>query len=226
MILYSGVRGAKWWSVATALACGLVLVSNAVYFDGGATPRFLLEKGAWAGRPLWLAAFYFHVIGASICLAAGLPLMFPEWTRSHPVWHRSLGYVYLNAVLWMAAPAGLVLAPAAKGGWLGAAGFLLAGGLWWQTTWAGYRAILRGDLTAHVQGMVRSYSLALSAPAFRLIQALLFLCGVGDETNYVVSLWLSIAASMLLAESCLYRQGRGAFVVAAVPFTSSAGERS
>jgi len=223
MLIYSGMRGAKWWTIATALACSAVLVSNTVYF-GEQTPRFLLEKGPWAAQPLWLAAFYFHVTGASICLAAGLPLMFPQWTRLHPAWHRRLGYVYLNAVLWMAAPSGLVLAPAAKGGWWGATGFALAGGLWWLTTWSGYRAILRGDLPAHVQEMVRSYSLALSAPAFRAIQAILFLTGLGDEANYVVSLWLSIAASVWLAESFPYRQGRSIARFAAVPSPAKPGE--
>jgi hypothetical protein len=203
MILFSKWRGAAWWSALTIAACALVLVSNTVYLGGGPTPRFLLEKGDLAQQPWWLAAFYFHVIGASICLAAGTPLMFPAWTRRHPAWHRRLGYVYLNAVLWMAAPSGLVLAMVAKGGLLGAAGFTLAGLAWWYTTWAGYRAVRRGDLAAHVRCMVRSYSWALSAPAFRAIQVVLFLCGVADGPNYVLSLWLSIAASVWLAESFL-----------------------
>jgi hypothetical protein len=222
MILYSGLRGARWWTIATALGCAGVLASNTVYL-GDETPRFFLEKGEFADQPLWLAAFYFHVVGASICLAAGLPLMFPAWTRRHPKWHRALGYVYLNAVLWMAAPAGLVLAPAAKGGYLGAAGFTLAACLWWLATWSGYRAIVRGDLAAHVQGMVRSYSLALSAPAFRAIQLALFFAGLGDEANYIVSLWLSIAASVWLAESFLYRHRRGAFQYVAAPLSPSTG---
>ena len=203
MILYSGMRGAFWWTVATVAICGLVLFNNVIYFDGGPTPRFLLEKGDWARHPLWLAAFYFHVIGASVCLAVGLPLMIPSWTRRYPAWHRRLGYLYINAVLWMAAPTGLVMAPVAKGGWWGAAGFGLAGVLWWHSTWSGYRAIRHGNLAAHVRGMVRSYSLALSAPAFRVFQVLLFGCGLDDHTNYLVSLWLSIAASVWLAESFL-----------------------
>ena len=208
MLLYSRLRGARWWTVFTVVACGLILVNNTVYFDGGPPPRFLLEKGPWAHNSLWLAAFYFHVVGASVCLAAGTPLMFPEWTRSCPRWHRRLGYLYLNAVLWMAAPAGLILAVAAKGGLWGVTGFALAGVLWWHTTWSGYRAIRRGDLAAHVRAMVRSYCWALSAPAFRVIQALLSLGGLEDGINYVASLWLSIAASVWLAESCLYRRWR------------------
>lgn len=210
MYLYARMFGGTWWTALTVAAGGGVLLSNAIYFDGGGTPRFLLEKGDWARQPWWLAAFYFHVVGASLCLAAGTPLMFPRWTRRHPAWHRRLGYVYLNAVLWMAAPTGLALALTAKGGWWGTSGFALAGVLWWQSTWAGYRAIRRGDVASHVRAMVRSYCWALSAPAFRVIQVLLLACGMDDALNYVVSLWLSIAASVWLAEACLYRDRQAA----------------
>ena len=212
MILFDGLRGAKWWVVLTAASCGLLLFSNWIYMIGP-QPRFLWEKGELANSPLWLAAFYFHVVGASVCLAAGFPLMFPRWTQKHPAWHRGLGYAYFTAVLWMAAPSGVALAFTAKGGILGTLGFALAGILWWYVTWNGYCAIRRGQIAEHIRAMIRSYSLALSAPAFRIIQAALFLAGLGDATNYIVSLWLSIAVSVLLAESCLYRfRGSGAFV--------------
>src|SRR5262245_22844754 len=119
MLVYAKLRGARWWTVLTVVACGLILLSNTIYFGSGARPRFLLEKGQWAQNPWWLAAFYFHVVGASLCLAAGTPLMFPEWTRRFPSWHRRLGYLYLNSVLWMALPVGMVLAVSAKCGLLG-----------------------------------------------------------------------------------------------------------
>jgi hypothetical protein len=217
MLFYSELRGARWWTALTVVACGALLLENPIYFSGGERPRFLLEKGDWARNPWWLAAFYFHVVGASACLAVGAPLMFPQWTRSHPAWHRRLGYVYLNAVLWTAAPSGIALALAAKGGLWGTTGFTLAGVLWWQTTWSGYRAIRRRDVGGHVRAMVRSYSWALSAPAFRAIQAALYGVGVADSTNYTVSLWLSIAASVCLAESFLGRTRRRPIGFAAPP---------
>jgi Predicted membrane protein (DUF2306) len=217
MLVYSKLRGARWWTVLTVVACGLILLSNAIYFDGGAPPRFLLEKGHWAQNSWWLAAFYFHVVGASVCLAAGTPLMFPDWTRRFPGGHRRLGYLYLNAVLWMAAPAGIMLAVAAKGGLWGTIGFTLAGVMWWHTTWSGYRAIRRGERAVHVRAMVRSYCWALSAPAFRAIQAILSLCGLEDGLNYIVSLWLSIAASVWLAESCLHRHRRSSMELVSIP---------
>ena len=217
MFLFRGLRGAGWWSALAALACAAILLSNTIYFSGPDSPRFLLEKGNWAQNSWWLAAFYFHVVGASICLASGTPLMFPAWTRRYPAWHRRLGYVYLTAVLWMAAPSGLALALVAKGGWWGTAGFAVAGSLWWCSTWSGYRAIRRGDVAAHIRAMVRAYSWALSAPAFRIIQVVFYLLGLADASNYVLSLWLSIAASIWLAESCLRRTERATFPLVSNP---------
>jgi hypothetical protein len=221
MLLYSRWRGAWLWTVLTVDACGLLLVNNAIYLNFASTPRFLLEKGNLAHSPWWLAAFYFHIAGTSVCLAAGTPLMFPAWTSRHRAWHRRLGYVYFNAVLWMAAPSGLALSLTAKGGLWGTLGFALAGLLWWHSTWAGYRAIRRGDLPRHVGAMVRSYCWALSAPAFRVIQIGLYLCGLDDATNYVASLWLSIAASVWLAEAYLARGRRAAVESGAVPYPSA-----
>jgi hypothetical protein len=220
MLLFSKLPGATWWTALTIAACGLTLLSNTIYLSGSETPRFLLEKGAWPHHPWWVATFYFHVVGASICLAAGTPLMFPAWTRRYPDWHRKLGYVYVNAVLWMAAPSGMLLSFTAKGGLWGTLGFALAGTLWWQTTWSGYQAIRRSDLAMHIRAMVRSYCWALSAPAFRAIQTVLFFCGMEDGVNYILSLWLSIAASVWLAESFLYRSRQTAMEHMPAPFPS------
>src|SRR5215218_1873386 len=141
MLIYSGISGAAIWSLLTVAACALTLLSNTIYLNNTATPRFLLEKGDWASNPWWLTAFYFHVVGASVCLFAGTPLMFPAMTRRYPAWHRRLGYMYFNAVLWMAAPSGLALSVVAKGGAWSTAGFAIAAWLWWYTTWTGYIAI-------------------------------------------------------------------------------------
>lgn len=208
MLLFAQRRGRWLWTAATIALCGLLLFNNGVYLPGQPTPRFFLEKGELARAAWWRAAFYFHLIGASVCLLAGLPLMFPAWTRRHPVAHRRLGELYINAVLWMGAPGGLLLAPVAKGGVWGTAGFAVAGVLWWATTWSGYVAIRRGDLDRHIREMLRSYSLALSAPAFRVFQVSLFVAGVGDELNYLVSLWLSVAFSLWLAETSWRRRPR------------------
>lgn len=207
MLIFARWPAARLWTALAVAACAVTVFSNTVYVSGE-TPRFLLEKGDWADHPWWLAAFYFHVAGASLCLVSGMPLMFPRWTMQHPTLHRWLGYIYFNSVLWMAAPSGLLLSLTAKGGVWGTVGFAAAGGMWWLTTWQGYREIRLGWISAHVRSMVRSYCWAFSAPVFRAIQVLLYLAHVEDELNYVLSLWLSVAASVILAESFLYQRRR------------------
>jgi hypothetical protein len=49
--------------------------------------------------------------------------------------------------------------------------------------------------------MIRSYSLALSAVSFRVFQTALFRAGMADEPNYILSLWLSLAASLVAGEA-------------------------
>ena len=114
------------------------------------------------------------------------PLMFARLLKHRRV-HQSLGYLYLNSVLWLAAPTALVMAPFAKGGLPGALGFTLLGVLGWWTTWSGYASIRNNDLTGHIRGMVRSYCLALSAIFFRVFQLALYYLGFADQTNYVLS---------------------------------------
>jgi len=104
------------------------------------------------------------------------------------------------SVLCSAAPAGLYLAFFAKGGLLGKTGFVVAGVAWFATTWLGLRAIRQRRMAAHVTWMARSYAISWSAISFRLIQLALYALGVGANTNYVASLWLSLGLSALLGE--------------------------
>ncbi len=205
MILFARLPGKLLWSVVTMSICALIVWNNHLYFDGGPKPRFFWEKGALADAAWWKAAFCFHVVAASVCLLAGIPLMFPAWTKRHPQWHRRLGYLYINAVLWIAVPTGIILATVAKGGWLSSVGFTVAGVMWWGTTWVGYTTIRAGQITPHIRAMIRSYCWALSAPIFRLIQLALLPLELTDDANYVWSLWLSSAAAIVLAETCLWR---------------------
>ena len=202
VLLFSPWRGERICTVVTIMGAAGIPLSSMLYFTSDATPRFLLDKGHWADQPWWLATFYCHVVAASLSLLIGIPLMVPAWTRRHPAWHRLFGYAYVNAVLWLAAPTGFLLALTATGGLLGTLGFGLASVLWWHATWSGYRAIRRTDLPTHIAAMARSFAFALSAPAFRLIQIALSLGSLPDDVVYLVSLWTSVAVSVVLGETC------------------------
>ncbi len=196
------------WTAAVALS-GLIVAATLPYYDGGLDHAFLVEKGPLAREPLWRAAFYLHITGAMACLATG-PLLFWPWLRRRSLAaHRLLGRTYVLAVLVWAAPVGLVLSLHAKGGAWGRSCFMILSLGWLLTTAAGLVAVHRRQLRAHAEWMIRSFSLALSAVTFRAFQLVLAAGGVADEPNYIASLWLSLGASLVLAEAWIRaRPGR------------------
>jgi hypothetical protein len=62
--------------------------------------------------------------------------------------------------------------------------------------------------------MVRSYALALSAVFFRLFHVSFYVVGMADEPNYILSLWLSLAASLVAGEAVVRRSPSDAAIPA------------
>jgi len=213
------MRIARGVLVAVTLAlCGMIVVNSLPYFSFRRDLAFLEEKGARADDLLWRRCFYGHVLGAIVCIVVA-PFLFWERLRvRRPKLHRGLGRVYGVAVLGWAGPAGLVLALFAKGGLAGQIGFLALGLLWWGTTARGVQTILAGRVAEHRRWMIRSYALALSAVSFRVFQIGLAVAGLSDEPNYVISLWLSLATSLVAGEAVARRSP-----VAAVPLALKGG---
>ena len=203
MYLFSNRRFKTLWSLVAILVTALIVTNATIYFRNVPTPNFLLEKGELRYHPLWRTAFYFHIVGACVCLATGPLLMFRRLIQ-YRRFHAILGYTYLNSVLWVAGPTGLMISIVANGGLISALGFILTGVFWWLSTWLGYRAIKKDRLAQHIAWMVRSYSISLSAVWFRLIQlALSFV--LNDNDSYVASVWLSLLVSVRISESCIAR---------------------
>ena len=179
-----------------------IVWNSAEYFISGYTPAFLIEKLPISSNSVWLTAFRFHIVSSCLCLSVGFPLFFPFLLRFRRL-HFVLGYIYFNAVFWVAAPTGLFLSLFAKGGAMAAVGFAATGLVWWWTTLCGYTAIRRGEVSEHIRWMARSFSTALSAVFFRVIQIVLGWMAIHPETNYIASVWLSLFASVWLAENCI-----------------------
>lgn len=206
MYLFSKSRLKYVWAMIALWVSWLILVNTSIYFEKGPTPIFLLEKGDLRHWPLWRTAFYIHIASACVCLAVGPLLMVRRLIRVKR-FHAMIGYVYLNVVLWLAAPFGLFISFHAKGGPISSLGFVATGVLWWGSSWLGYRTIRKGDLQSHICWMLRSYSIALSAVWFRLVQYGLSLC-VDATVAYVASVWLSLLLSVWFSEACIHRHFR------------------
>lgn len=203
MYLFSKSRLKVIWVLITIWVSALILMNASIYFRSGPTPIFLLEKGDLRFDSLWRTAFFFHVIGACVCLAIGPLLMIRRLIRYQRL-HAVLGYTYVNAVIWVAGPTGMIISPTAKGGALAALGFLVTGLFWWLSTWLGYRAIKKNEMTSHIRWMVRSYSIALTAVWFRIIQIGLSFA-FNNTSSYIAAVWLSLLVSIWVSETCISR---------------------
>ncbi|MGE0434741.1 MAG: DUF2306 domain-containing protein [Planctomycetota bacterium] len=176
----------------------LVVLNTLPYFSDAGPFQFLVEKGRLAGWLAWRAAFFAHISGALVCLLVG-PLMFSRLVikRARSV-HRIAGRVYVMAVLGWAAPAGLFLSVYAKGGLPGQTGFIVLGLCWVGTTLQGYRTARARQFKQHARWMAYSYALATSALSFRVAQIALVYSGMESHSAYVLAIWLSLFASILL----------------------------
>ncbi len=204
MYLFKNIKFAFLWTLLTFMLALLLINNTLLYFYPNVQVMFLLEKGALADWTLWRGAFYFHIVSSCMVLLVGFPLFFPTLLKYRKL-HRWLGYIYFNGVLWFAAPSGLILAPFAKGGLMGATGFLLTGIFWWFCTWRGYTAIRDRQVNKHIQWMVRSWCLSLSAVSFRILHVAFDLIQMDPIGNYVLSIWLSLLINALLAELFIAR---------------------
>jgi len=164
--------------------CGLIVLNSLPYFSSRTNLAFLVEKGTLAFDPVWRLCFLGHVLGGIVCLVTAPFLFWNGLLRRAPRLH---------------------LAVFAKGGPAGQAGFLVLGLLWWGATARGIQSIVSRRVAEHRRWMVRSYSLALSAVFFRLFHVGFYWAGLADEPNYVLSLWLSLAASLVAGEAVVRR---------------------
>ena len=204
MYLFKNSRFAFVWTVTTIALIVLLVYNTLVYFQLGVRAEFLTEKGPLVKNRLWLTAFYFHVFSSCVVLLTGAILFFSSLLKYRRM-HLVLGYIYINIVLWIAAPTGLILSPVAKGGWPGALGFAVTGLAWWYTTWAGYRAIRQRRVNDHIAWMVRSWCLSLSAVTFRVLHIAFFAVGFAPLTNYVMAIWFSLILNAWFAEVFIAR---------------------
>lgn len=214
----------RWIGWAALLVGTLLILQNSLRdFGPGGEGIFVDQKGEIARQPLWRANLIIHVVAGIVCLVSLLPQFSRKLLRRIPALHRWSGRIYAISVLLFLCPTGIYLALFAKGGLAGQAGFLLLGAATFHTTLRGVTAMLGGsrDLTAHREWMTRSFAFAASAITFRIYHLGFFLLlGMPEETNYVISLWLSILGNAAVAELVLRRRPRVSAIPSTVPSMS------
>jgi uncharacterized membrane protein len=157
------------------------------------------------GNRLWQVGFYTHITFGGLALLSGCTQFLPGLRQKRLSLHRSLGKVYVAAVM-LSGTAGFGIAFAASAGVIAQMGFAALGFLWLYTTAKAFLAIKKRDITEHQNWMTRSYALCFGAVTLRLWMPL-FLGALGMSFNiaYPIIAWLSWVPNLLVAEWIIRR---------------------
>ncbi len=155
--------------------------------------------------PLHVVFLSLHSLAAGAALLIG-PLQFVRRIRvEHPQVHRTLGKVYLLAVL-VGGVMSLAAAVVSESGWSAQVGLVILALFWFYSGLQALRAVLAGRYADYRIWMICNYSGTFAAVLLRVIlvieTSLLPQLGVNLEfaAAYDVSVWGSITLSILIAE--------------------------
>jgi len=147
-----------------------------------------------------------HIAGGMGALLAG-PWQFSEKLRTRALnLHRWLGRFYLIEVA-LGSIAGLIMATVSEEGLPTHLGFGFLAVLWFFTGLQAYRMILRGNVEAHRQWMIRNFALTLAAVTLRnYMPLMLFALHWSFRTTYITVSWLCWVPNLLVAEWIVRRR--------------------
>ena len=147
-----------------------------------------------------------HIAGGLGALLAG-PWQFSGKLRARALnLHRWLGRFYLLEVA-LGSLAGLVMATVSEEGLPTHLGFGALAVLWFFTGLQAYRMVLRGNIAAHRQWMIRNFALTFAAVTLRnYMPLMLFVLHWPFRPTYITVSWLCWVPNLLIAEWLVRRQ--------------------
>ena len=186
----------------------LLIINTIPYFNFSQEFSFIQERAVLFLQPVYNASFYLHIFAGMFCIGAAL-LQFSSYIlKKRKKIHIWSGRVYVMVVLLIGAPTGLYMSFFAKGGMAERGLFMFMAISWFFFTLKGFTTILNRQVLAHKIWMTRSYAMALTAVTFRIYYIILYLYDVPLTLNYEVSLWISVAGNLLIAEFLIYRKSK------------------
>jgi hypothetical protein len=193
---------------------GLAGVGALVFIAAAAMPYFLRIEEAqfrqyWPMRG-WLLA---HITMGMVALLTGPVQLWLGLKDLYPAVHRTLGYVYLVAVI-LGALAGYYLAFNTSGGIVFGSGLTALATIWLMTTGMAFLAIKRHLYEQHKEWMIRSYVVTFGFVTFRVFDGVLAAQGVPLLDHIGISAWFAWSVPLFLNEVVL--QGRKILRVPAV----------
>ena len=194
---------------------GYIFMAVFAVFIGLYPLRFIglpYSEGLLGSKPLellqstfYLPAFYTHIFLGGLALISGFSQFFPILRKKRSGLHRTLGKVYVLAVL-LSGLAGLGIAFFATGGFIPALGFGLLAILWLYTTANAYTSIRQKAILSHQKWMIRSYALCFAAVTLRIyLPSFIGLGGMEFIDAYKIIAWLCWVPNIVVAEFLIIR---------------------
>ncbi len=147
---------------------------------------------------LWNAMFYTHIALGGLALLIGWVQFNKKIQRKRIELHRSLGKIYMTAVL-LSGISSLYIGYYATGGWIPKIGFISLGLVWLYTTGKGYIAIRKKDIVQHQKMMIYSYAACFAAVTLRVWLPIL-IASLGDFLPaYKIVAWLCWVPNLIIA---------------------------
>ncbi|MGJ8656215.1 MAG: DUF2306 domain-containing protein [Akkermansiaceae bacterium] len=200
----TSIETSLFWSILY-IGTGIILWNSLDYFLPNTMHSFLFERMELTIQDWWRYTLYAHVIGGLICLTSSLLQYSKLLLTRAPRIHKYLGHIYALSIITLIFPTGVALSTVAKGGTSGMIGFLFLSIATLITLLLGMIAIFKRNIKSHQAWITRSFALVTTAITFRTLQLGFASIEVTPETNYQLSLWLSIIINLILAEYYLYK---------------------
>ncbi len=168
---------------------------------------FDMTQGLLSSKPtnvldnsFWKVEFYQHILCGGVALLTGWSQFSKTWRTKYLNTHRTVGKIYLIAVL-LSGTAGLYISFFATGGLIASFGFGSLAVAWLFTSINAYLSIRKKEIDRHEQWMIRSYALTFAAVTLRIwLPAFQFALGMDFIFAYQIIAWLCWVPNLLFAE--------------------------
>ena len=147
---------------------------------------------------VWNIAFYGHILLGGLALLIGWLQFSKKLRRKRITIHRTIGKLYVIAVL-ISGTCALYIAIHATGGMVSILGFFSLGLVWLSSTILGFKAIKNGNIALHQKFMIYSYAACFAAVTLRIwLPTLTSLMGEFIGAYRIVA-WLCWVPNLMVA---------------------------
>ena len=180
----------------------LLILLSIPYLQFERNIDFLSTKQLIYHIKIWRFSFYTHVFSSPLVILSGLLQFNKTILRRSPKVHRTIGKVYVFTVLAISGPSAFVMALYANGGRITQTSFVILTSLWILFTYLAFVRIKSKKIEAHINWMIRSYALTLSAVTLRTYAYLfdIFRIDLSPKEMYCILAYASWIPNLLIAE--------------------------